>query len=233
MRNFCIFAALFCTCAALKFGQDNRVFDRTPANNETISMEAARLHAGRTTEVLAGGILFGAIAAPHRIANATGATPRFNMRAQTTCEAEMLSNIDAHEVLSGKAYDLMTDVALAYGRPLPHIYIFPDGWNMAYVAASAAVDGRGKIVVGQQALDLFDSVALKGFIGHEMAHLVSDNAAQGCNDYIVRDPRVEAGADAIAARTLGRHPVRAFLERVLVLTEGQNWEAKRRLEILQ
>jgi Zn-dependent protease with chaperone function len=135
-------------------------------------------------------------------------------------------------VHSGKAYDAITDVALAYGRPTPHIYIFPDGWNMAYVAASAAVDGRGKIVVGQQAVDLFDNVALKGFIGHEMAHLVSDSAAQGCNDYIVRDPRMEADADALAARTLGRHAVRAFLERVLTLTEGQNSDAQRRLEIL-
>ena len=184
-------------------------------------------------KVLAGIILFGTIAAPHGIANATDSNSHFNKRAQTTCEAEMLSRIDAHEVLSGKAYDVMTDVALAYGRPIPHIYIFPDGWNMAYMAASTSVDGRGKIVVGQQAIELFDSVALKGFLGHEMAHLVSDSAAQGCNDYIIRDPRVEADADALAARMLGRQPVRAFLERVLVLTEGQNFDAKRRLEMLQ
>ena len=184
-------------------------------------------------KVLAGIILFGTIAVPHGIANTTGSTPHFNMRAQTTCEAKMLSRIDAHEVLSGKAYDAMTDVALAYGRPMPHIYIFPDGWNMAYLAASTAVDGRGKIVVGQQAIELFDNVALKGFIGHEMAHLVSDNAAQGCNDYILRDPQMEADADALAVRILGRHAVKAFLERVVALTEGQNWDAKLRLKILQ
>ena len=184
-------------------------------------------------KVVAGITLFGTIATPHGIANVTGSAPHFNMRAQTTCEAEMLGKIEAHEVLSGKAYDIMNDVALAYGRPIPHIYIFPDGWNMAYVAASAAVDGRGKIVVGQQAIDLFDSAAFKGFIGHEMAHLVSDSAVKGCNDYILRDTRVEADADALAVRILGRYPVRAFLERVLVLTEGQNWEAKRRLEMLQ
>jgi len=184
-------------------------------------------------KVLAGIILFGTIAVPHGIANTTGSTPHFNMRAQTTCEAKMLSRIDAHEVLSGKAYDVMTDVALAYGRPIPHIYIFPDGWNMAYLAASTVVDGRGKIVVGQQAIDLFDNVALKGFIGHEMAHLVSDNAAQGCNDYILRDPQMEADADALAVRILGRHAVKAFLERVVALTEGQNWDAKLRLKILQ
>ena len=184
-------------------------------------------------KVLAGIILFGTIAVPHGIANTTGSTPHFNMRAQTTCEAKMLSRIDAHEVLSGKAYDVMTDVALAYGRPIPHVYIFPDGWNMAYLAASTVVDGRGKIVVGQQAIDLFDNVALKGFIGHEMAHLVSDNAAQGCNDYILRDPQMEADADALAVRILGRHAVKAFLERVVALTEGQNWDAKLRLKILQ
>jgi len=233
MRNFCIFAALFRTCAALTFGQDNRVFECTPANNETIPMEPASLHVGRTKKALAGIILLGTIAAPHGIANATGSAPHFNMRAQTTCEAKILSEIDAHEVFSGKAYDVLTGVARAYGRPIPHIYVFPDGWNMAYVAASTAVDGRGKIVVGQQAIDLFDSVALKGFMGHEMAHLVSDNVAQGCNDYIIRDPQMEADADALAVRTLGRQAVKLFLERVVALTEGQNWEAKHRLEILQ
>jgi len=184
-------------------------------------------------KVLAGIILFGTIAVPHGIANTTGSTPHFNMRAQTTCEAKMLSRIDAHEVLSGKAYDVMTDVALAYGRPIPHVYIFPDGWNMAYLAASTAVDGRGKIVVGQQAIELFDSVALRGFIGHEMAHLVSDSAAQGCNDYILRDLRMEADADALAARTLGKQSIKAFLQQILALTDGQNSEAKRRLEMLQ
>jgi hypothetical protein len=75
--------------------------------------------------------------------------------------------------------------------------------------------------------------SLKGFLGHEMAHLVSDSAAKGCNDYVLRDPETEADADALAARTLGRCPVEAFLERVLALTEGQNWDAKRRLEVLQ
>jgi len=43
---------------------------------------------------------------------------------------------------------------------------------------------------------------------------------------------MEADADAVAARTLGRRPVKAFLEQALALTEGQNWDAKRRLEIL-
>ena len=66
-----------------------------------------------------------------------------------------------------------------------------------------------------------------------MAHLVSDSVAQGCNDYILRDPQMEAEADALAARTLGTGPVKAFLERALALTQGENWDARRRLEALQ
>lgn len=183
--------------------------------------------------VLAGIILLGTILASHKRANATGVPSTFNVQAQTACEAETLGRMDAHEIFSGKAYDVLKKVARAYGRPVPHIYVFPGEWNMAYIAASTAVDGRGKIVVGQQAIDLFNNVALKGFMGHEMAHLVSDSAAQGCNDYVLRDPQMEADADALAVRTLGRRPVKAFLERVLALTEPENWDAKHRLEVLQ
>jgi hypothetical protein len=183
--------------------------------------------------ILAGIILLGTILAPQQIVSAAGPNSPFNIQAQTGCEAEMLGNMGAREVFSGKAYDVLTEIARAYGRAIPHIYIFPGSLNMAYIAASAAVDGRGKIVVGQQAIELFDTIALKGFLGHEMAHLVSDKAARGCNDYIVRDPQMEADADALAARTLGRRPVEAFLERVMALTDGQNWDAKRRLEVLQ
>jgi hypothetical protein len=187
----------------------------------------------RARRVLAGIILLGTILASHNRANATGVSSAFNVQAQTACETETLGRMDAHEVFSGKAYDVLKKVARAYGRPVPHIYVFPGEWNMAYIAASTAVDGRGKIVVGQQAIDLFNNTALKGFMGHEMAHLVSDSAAQGCNDYVLRDPQLEADADALAVRTLGRRPVKAFLERVLALTEPQNVDAKHRLEVLQ
>jgi hypothetical protein len=182
--------------------------------------------------ILAGIILLGTILGPEQIVSAAGPNSRFNIQAQTGCEAEMLGNMGAREVFSGKAYDVLAEIARAYGRAIPHIYIFPGSWNMAYIAASAAVDGRGKIMVGQQAIERFDTIALKGFLGHEMAHLMSDSAAQGCNDYVLRDPQMEADADALAARMLGRRPVRAFLERVLALTEGQNWDARHRLEVL-
>lgn len=187
----------------------------------------------KARKVLAGILLLGVFLASLKRANATGAPSTFNVHAQTACETEMLGSMDAHEVFSGKAYDVLTKVARAYGRPVPHIYLFPGEWNMAYIAASAAVDGRGKIVVGQRAIELFDDIALKGFLGHEMAHLVSDSAVEGCNDYVVRDPEMEADADALAARTLGKRPVKAFLERVLALTESQNMDAKHRLVMLQ
>jgi Zn-dependent protease with chaperone function len=145
----------------------------------------------------------------------------------------MLGRIGAREIFSGKQYDVLTKVARAYGRAIPHIYIFPGSWNMSYIAASTAVDGRGKILVGQEAIDQFHTLALEGFLGHEMAHLVSDNAAQGCNDHFLRDPQMEVDADALAARTLGRRAVKAFLEQAMVLTEGQNSDAKRRLQILR
>jgi Zn-dependent protease with chaperone function len=193
----------------------------------------ARAKSTVAKRILAGILLLGTIFASQEIATAGDPSSRVNVEEQTTCESQMLANMQAQEVFSGRAYDVLTEVARAYGRAIPHIYIFPGSWNMAYIAASIAVDGRGKILVGQQATDLFDTAALKGFLGHEMAHLVSDTVAQGCNDYIVRDPKMEADADALAARTIGRRPVNAFLERALALTENQNWDARRRLEILQ
>jgi hypothetical protein len=183
--------------------------------------------------ILAPIILLGTILISQEKAHAVDLTSHLNVQTETACEAKMLANMRAHELFSGKGYDVLAEVSWAYGRAIPHIYILPGSSNMAYIAGSTAVDRRGKILVGQQAIELFDTYALKGFLGHEMAHLVSDNGAHGCNDYFLRDPQIEAGADALAARTIGKRPVEAFLERVLALTEGQNWDAKRRLEVLQ
>lgn len=165
--------------------------------------------------------------------NSAGIRPRFNIQEQTACETHMLREMGGREVFSGKTHRILAEVARAYGRPTPHIYLFPGSLNMAYIAGSTAVDGRGKIVVGQQAVEVFDAFSIEGFLGHEMAHLVSDNAAQRCTDYIVRNPQTEADADALAAHTLGTSPLRAFLQQVLTLTKGQNWDAKHRLEVLR
>ena len=183
--------------------------------------------------ILGGIILMGTILDPGELVSTTGLTTQFNIQAQIACEAQMLHNMAAREVFSGKANAVLPEIARAYGRAIPHIYVFPGGPNMYYVATSTAVDGRGKILVGQQAITLFDTIALKGFLGHEMAHLVTDNAARGCNDYILRDPQMEADADALAARAIGTRPVKAFLKQVLALTDGENWDAKRRLKLLR
>ena len=56
MRKLSIFAALFiCGFAAILSAQDNRVFDWTPANSETIPLEPASLHSGRIYRPAAGG----------------------------------------------------------------------------------------------------------------------------------------------------------------------------------
>jgi Zn-dependent protease with chaperone function len=203
-----------------------RHFHATDAGCMSLASLAAR-------RMLLGIILLGTTLTSHEVASASDLTSRLNVQAQTACEAEMLARINAREIFSGKEYKVLTKVARAYGRAVPHVYIFPGDWNMSYIAASTAVDGRGKILVGQQAINRFHTLALKGFLGHEMAHLVGDNAAQGCNDYFLRDPQMEVEADALAARTLGRRAVKAFLEQALVLTEGQNSDAKRRLQILR
>jgi Zn-dependent protease with chaperone function len=184
--------------------------------------------------VLAVIVLLASILPAQEREKVAGVVSPFNIPAQTACETEMLREMGAREVFSGKSHVVMTEVAQAYGRPLPHIYIVPGRLNIFfYIAASTAVDGRGKIVLGQQAIELFNTFSLKGFLGHEMAHLVSDNMAQGCNDYILRDPQMEADAEALARRTLGTGPVKAFLQRVLALTQRQNWEARHRFDLLQ
>ena len=183
--------------------------------------------------IIAAIILLGTMLAPQETLSASAPVSRFNVQAQTTCEEEILATSGGREVVGGKVYNVLIQVAGRYGRAIPRIYTIPGSMNMAYIGASVAVDGRGKILVGQQAAELFGPTALKGFFAHEMAHLVSDNETLGCNDYIVRDPQIEADADALAARTIGKRPVEAFLARVLALTKGQNWDAKRRLEVLR
>ena len=54
MRTISLFASLL-VCALAASAQDNRVFDWTPANTETIPLEPASLHAGRVYHPAAGG----------------------------------------------------------------------------------------------------------------------------------------------------------------------------------
>ncbi|HJT70691.1 MAG TPA: hypothetical protein VJ731_10855, partial [Terriglobales bacterium] len=56
MKHISAFVALLvCALVPSATAQDNRVFDSTPANSESIPMEPAGLHAGRTYHPAAGG----------------------------------------------------------------------------------------------------------------------------------------------------------------------------------
>jgi hypothetical protein len=56
MRHLSIFVVLLvCVFAATAAAQDNRVFNWTPANSETLPMEPASMHAGRVYHPAAGG----------------------------------------------------------------------------------------------------------------------------------------------------------------------------------
>jgi len=72
--------------------------------------------------------------APLIIAGALLPAPSYavaqSVQVQTTCEADMLGQMDAHEVFSGKAHDILIKVARAYHRPIPHVYTLPGSWNM-------------------------------------------------------------------------------------------------------
>jgi hypothetical protein len=56
MKHFSMWTLLLlCASATVASAQDNRVFNWTPANSETIPMEPASLHAGRVYQPAAGG----------------------------------------------------------------------------------------------------------------------------------------------------------------------------------
>jgi hypothetical protein len=91
----------------------------------------------------------------------------------------------------------MLSVASAFGRKdIPLFYIAEDGNNAVYIAGSSSVDGKGKILISRRFVKLLENtLALKGILAHEMAHLVSDNGDCGCDRWIMRDPMQEEGAD--------------------------------------
>ena len=56
-------------------------------------------------------ILLESIPAAQDKVNVTGLTSHLDVQAQTACEAEMLGRMGAHEVSSGKGYEVLADVA--------------------------------------------------------------------------------------------------------------------------
>ena len=128
----------------------------------------------------------------------------------------------------------MLRVASAFGRrDIPHFYIAEEGNNAAYIAGSSLVDGKGKIVISRRFVKLLaNTLALEGLLAHEMAHLVSDDGTTRCDQWILRDPEKEKAADALAAKTVGYSPLRAFFLRIKEIKAGGSADLDDRLRAI-
>ena len=151
----------------------------------------------------------------HSLQESTDA-PSNGLTAQLRCENKFFRAARARETTGGPEYQVLLRVASAFGRKdIPHFYIAEEGNNAEYIAGSLSVDGKGKIVISRRFLKLLaNTLALEGILAHEMAHLVSDDGACSCDQWVIRDPREEKVADALAAKAVGYNPLRAFFLRI-------------------
>jgi len=157
-------------------------------------------------------------------------------QAQSACEDKTLHDLRAREVVNGSAYTTLLDVATAFGlRDPPRLYFFAGGGNSYYIAGSLSLDGRGKILMAKKFVKLMGSgLAFKGVVAHETAHLAVDiHGDTSCDQWIMRDPKVEEAADALAATKVGFAPLTAFLLRVEKITGATSGETESRLQVLR
>jgi hypothetical protein len=170
-----------------------------------------------------------------------GQTPANNndrgrMQAQFACEDQLLRDAGAKEVLDGDEYEILQSVATAFGlNRAPRLYFFEGGSNSYYIAGSFSLDGRGKILISRKFADLIGGgLAFKGVVAHETAHLVVDvHGDTGCDQWVMRDPKIEKAADALAATKVGFGPLKAFLMRVEKMTGTTSGETESRLQALE
>jgi Zn-dependent protease with chaperone function len=167
---------------------------------------------------------------PHLLAN--NDVHSNGLTAQENCENKLFSAARAKETTGGPEYQVLLQVASAFGRrDIPHFYIAEEGNNAAYIAGSFPVDGKGKIVISQRFIKLLaNTLALEGVLAHEMAHLVSDDGTCGCDQWVMRDPTQEKAADALAAKTVGYSPIQAFFLRIKETQEGRSMDVDDRLQ---
>ena len=160
--------------------------------------------------------------------------PSNGLMAQVNCENRFFRAARAKETTGGPEHQVVLKVASAFGRrDIPHFYIAKEGNNAAYIAGSASVDGKGKIVISRRFIKLLaNTLALEGILAHEMAHLVSDDGTCGCNQWIVRDPRQEKTADALAAKAVGYSPLRTFFLRIKETQGGRSMDVDDRLQAI-
>jgi hypothetical protein len=139
---------------------------------------------------------------------------------QDACEAGILQNLQAKEIVMGPDYQVLQEVASAFElHDVPRLYVFDGSFGIYYIVGSAPHDGKGKVLISRTlALGMRDSPALKGAIAHEMAHLVEDvKHPTNCNDYVYSQFEKEAAADALAASKVGFAPLKSFLTRAMEL----------------
>jgi hypothetical protein len=160
--------------------------------------------------------------------------PSNGLTAQVSCENRFFRAARAKEITGGPEYQVMLRVASAFGRRnIPHFYIAEEGNNAVYIAGSLSVDGKGKIVISRRFVKLLaNMLALEGIMAHEMAHLVSDDGRYGCDHWIMRDPMQEELADALAAKTVGYSPLRAFFLRIKEAQGGRSTDVDDRLQAI-
>jgi hypothetical protein len=160
--------------------------------------------------------------------------PSNRLTAQVSCENRFFRAARAKETTRGPEYQVLMRVASAFGRrDIPHFYIAEEGNNAVYIAGSLSVDGKGKIVISRRLVKLLaNTLALEGILAHEMAHLVSDDGTCGCDQWIMRDPRQEKVADALAAKTVGYNPIRAFFLRIKETQDGRSSDEDDRLQAI-
>lgn len=160
--------------------------------------------------------------------------PSNRLAAQVSCENRLVREARAKEATGGLEHQVLQQVASAFGRrKIPHLYIAEEGNNAAYIAGSLLVDGKGKIVISRRFIELLtNTLALEGILAHEMAHLVSDDGACGCDQWILRDPMQEQAADALAAKTVGYNPIRALFVRIKEVQRGVSTDVDNRLQAI-
>ena len=175
------------------------------------------------------------LASGHLSLLANNDAPSNGLTAQVSCENRFFRAARAKETTGGPEYQVMLRVASAFGRrDIPHFYIAEEGNNAVYIAGSSSVDGKGKIVISRRFAKLLaNTLALEGILAHEMAHLVSDDGTCGCDQWIMRDPRQEKAADALAAKTVGYSPLRAFFLRIKETQGRWNTDVADRLQAIE
>jgi Zn-dependent protease with chaperone function len=190
----------------------------------------------RLSFVFAGSLLFIATVSPAGQPSLKASNELFlnRLAVQARCENELFRAAQAKEATEGPEYQVFRMVASAFGRKeIPHLYIAEEGNNAAYIAGSSLVDGKGKIVISRRFIELLAStLALEGVLAHEMGHLVSDDGICGCDQWILRDPMQELAADALAAKTVGYHPVRALFLRIKEAQGGLSMDVDIRLQAI-